>query len=117
MKPEKLIESEDKERQMISILENNNSHLKIASLKKNYEIEPHMSHTDVCLYIIEGELEITFTHAADCTCTACSCALPKEKNNETKSFKVKKGELFLFDKNTVHSVKAEKDSLFFIIKI
>ena len=117
MKAEELIETDKTEQKFVDIMENNNAHLKIGYLKKNAETEPHMSHTDVCIYVTDGELEITFSHAADCTCTACSCALPKENNFETKTFKIKKDELFLFEKNTVHHIKALKDSVFLKIKI
>ena len=112
-----LINLKDSDREIVELMENNGSHLKLAALKKHQEIEAHMSHTDVCIYVIDGEIEIRFDHEDNCTCQACSCTLPDESDDDAKKYKIKKGQLFMLEKNVVHSVKAEKDSTFMIIKI
>ncbi len=117
LEPEDFLNSKDAEREIIDIMENNNSHLKLVSLKKHAEIEPHMAHTDVCVYVTEGEIELTFLHDDECTCQACMCTLPEENSKDSRKYKVKKGEMLLFEKNITHSVKALKDSLFLLIKI
>jgi len=112
-----LITNKDSDREMIDLLENNESRLKLVYLKKHEEIEPHISHTNVCLFVTDGEIEIIFNHDDDCTCSACGCGLPSEKDDEGKKYKIKKDQMFLFEKDIVHSVKALKDSSFLIIKI
>ncbi len=117
LEPEHFLNSKDSEREIIDIMENNNAHLKLVSLKKHAEIEPHMSHTDACIYVTDGEIEITFLHDDECTCQACSCTITEETSKDGRKYKVKKGEMLLFEKNITHSVKALKDSLFLIVKI
>ena len=43
--------------------------------------------------------------------------MPDEIDEEGKKYKIKKEQLFLFEKNIMHSVKALKDSVFLLIKI
>jgi len=117
MEPEHFLNSKEAEREIIDIMENNNAHLKLVSLKKHVEIEPHMSHADACVFVTEGEIEITFLHDEECTCQACSCELPQEDSKDSRKYKIKKGEMLLFEKNITHSVKALKDSMFLLIKI
>ena len=114
---DELINTKENSREIIDLMENNTSHLKIVSLKKHEIIEPHMSHTDVCIFIIDGEIELTFTLNDNCTCQACGCDMPDEKDDEGKKFKLKKEQLFLFEKNVMHTVKALKDSVFLLVKI
>lgn len=114
---EDLITEKDSEKEIVELLENNGSHLKLIYLKKHEEIEPHMSHTNACIYMTEGEIEFILSHEDNCTCQACGCSISEEDNKEIKKFKIKKGQLFLFEKNIMHSVKALKDSTFLLIKI
>ncbi len=114
---EELINTKENSREIVDLMENNGSHLKIVSLKKHEVIEPHMSHTDVCIFIIDGEVELTFTLNDSCTCQACDCEISEEPDDNGKKFKLKKEQLFLFEKNIMHSVKALKDSVFLLIKI
>lgn len=115
--PENLISDKNVERDFITVAKNENSELILALLKKNYDIDTHVSHSDVCIYVVEGELEFDFMRSDDCECSVCSCKLPGENNDDKKAFYVKRGEMFRFEKHKHHSVKALKDSLFFIIKI
>ncbi len=112
-----LIDTKDSDREIIDLMENNGAHLKLVSLKKNQIIEPHMSHTDVTIFVTEGELEVMFSHEENCTCQACGCSMPDENDDGGKKYKVKKGQMFMLEKNVMHSVKAEKDSVFLLIKI
>ncbi len=114
---DKLVEDKETERQIVDLMENNGSHLKFVSLKKHAQIEPHMSHTDVCIYVTEGEIELKFSLDSECSCQACECALPDENDKDGKKYKIKKEQLFFFEKNVVHSVEALKDSSFLLIKI
>lgn len=117
MEIDELISDKDAKREIIDLMENNGAHLKLISLKKHEEIEAHMSHTDVCLIVNDGEIELIFYHDNNCTCQSCGCQLTEEHQEEGKKYKVKKGQIFFFEKNIMHSVKALKDSCFLLIKI
>lgn len=106
----------DFDREIIDLMENNSSHLKLVALKKHQIIEPHMSHSNTCIYLTEGEIEIIFQDDANCTCQACGCDIPIE-DEEGKKYKIRKGQIFFFEKDVTHSVKALKDSSFLLIKI
>ena len=95
---DELINLKDSDREIVELMENNGSHLKLVALKKHQEIEPHMAHTNVCIYVADGELEIKFDHDANCTCQACSCDLPDESDDSGKKYKVKKGQVFILIK-------------------
>lgn len=112
-----LINLKEADREIIDLLENNGAHLKLAALKKNQIFEPHMSHTNVCIYITDGELEINFPAKDTCGCQACGCDLPEEEDKDDRKYKIKKGQIFLFEKDVLHSVKALKDTTFLLIKI
>ncbi len=114
---DELINTKDVEREIVDLMENNGSHLKLISLKKHQVIDPHMSHTNVCIYVAEGEIELTFSAIDNCTCSACGCEMPETPDDEEKKYKIKKNQLFLFEKNVMHSIKALKDSLFLVVKI
>ncbi len=112
-----LINTKESPREIVDIMENNGAHLKLVSLKKHEEIEAHMSHSDVCIYVTEGEIELKFSAIDNCTCSACGCEMPDESDDEEKKYKLKKDQFFLFEKNVMHSIKALKDSIFMVIKI
>ncbi len=114
---DELINTKEADREIVELMENNGAHLKIAALKKHAEIEPHMSHTDVCIYVTDGEIELRFSAVDNCTCSACGCSMPDDESDEEKKYKVKKDQLFLFEKNVMHAIKALKDSSFLVIKI
>ncbi len=112
-----LINLKESEREIVDLLENNGAHLKLVALKKNQMLEPHMAHTNVCIYITDGELEINFPVNDTCACQACGCDLPDEEDKDNRKYKIKKGQIFLFEKDVLHSVKALKDTTFLLIKI
>ena len=114
---EDLIDLKEADREMVDLMENNGAHLKLVALKKHQELEPHMAHTNVTIFIIDGELEINFPQDANCACQACGCDLPDEDDENGRKYKLKKGQLFLFEKDTLHSIKALKDTSFLLIKI
>ncbi len=114
---DELIDSKaDLDREMVNLMENNGSHLKLVSLKKHQYLEPHMSHSNTTIYLTDGEIEIVFPDSDNCTCQSCGCDIPIE-DEDGKKYKIKKGQLFMFEKDIVHSVKALKDSMFLLIKI
>ena len=114
---DELIDSKaDLDREIIDLMENNNSHLKLVSLKKHQYLDPHTSHTNTSLFVTDGEIEITFFDGDNCTCQSCGCDVPIEED-DGKKYKIKKGQMFMFEKDVLHSVKALKDSKFLLIKI
>ena len=117
LETEDLIDLKEADRQIVDLMENNGSHLKIAALKKHQIIEPHIAHTNVTVFVIDGELEINFPENSNCTCQACGCDMPDENDDDGKKYKVKKGQLFMLEKDVLHSLKALKDSTFLLIKI
>lgn len=115
---DELVSLKNADRAMVDLMENNDSHLKLIALKKHEKIAPHASKTDVCIYVIDGELEFTFHHNENCSCSTCGCEnLDHEKENNEKKYKIKKEQLFFFEKDKMHSVEALKDSSFLAIKI
>jgi len=78
------------------LLERGESSLSAIALKKDEMIESHISVCDACAYVFDGEAEFHFN---------------------AQKFKVKKGELIMFEKEKEHKVLALKDTKFLLIKI
>ncbi len=78
------------------LMQNNDSCFDIIAIKKDEIIDTHTAAADAAVYVLEGEIEIHF---------------------DAEKFKVEKGELLMFKKDTQHKVYAKKDSKFFLIKI
>lgn len=114
---EEFFTDKEKTREIIDLMSNNGSHLKVVYLKKHEELEAHMSNNDTCIYVTDGEIELTFPHDETCGCNTCGCDLSNEDEENSKKYKVKKEQMFFFEKDVVHSVKALKDSSFLLIKI
>ena len=77
------------DREIVDLMENNGSHLKLVSLKKHQYLEPHMAHTNVAIFVTEGELEIVFPDSENCTCQSCGCDIQIE-DEDGKMYKIKK---------------------------
>ena len=58
-----------------------------------------------------------FLHNKNCACQACGCEMDEGEEDESFKYKIKKGQLFFFEKDITHSIKALKDSYFLVIKI
>ncbi len=115
---DELIDSKaDLDREIVDLMEHNSAHLKLVSLKKHQILEPHMSQANTAIYLVDGEIELMFPDADNCTCQSCGCDVPIQEEDEGKKYKIKKGQFFMFEKDVVHSVKALKDTLFLLIKI
>lgn len=114
---EELIGKDDEPLKMLDVSANDNGVLNLVSLKKHTEIPPHTSSTDVCIYVLDGEIEIVFNQIDNCICETCHCEVFDEKEEPEKRFKVKKGQFFFFGKDYMHLVKALKDSDFMVIHI
>lgn len=106
----------DLDREIVDLMENNGAHLKLVSLKKHQYLDPHSSNANATIFVTDGEIEVTFPDTDSCTCESCGCDIPIE-DEDGKKYKIKKGQLFMFKKDVVHSVKALKDSTFLVIKI
>ena len=78
------------------LMEDNDNCLSVIAIKKNEIIDTHTSISDAAVYVIDGEIELHF---------------------DAEKFKVDKGEILMFKKDTEHKVAALKDSKFFLIKI
>lgn len=86
----------DKKFEKETLMEHNDSSLSIVSLKKEEIIDTHTSICDVAVIVVDGEIELHF---------------------DAEKFKVEKGEILMFKKDTEHKVLALKDSRFLLIKI
>ena len=85
MKFDDLINKKEEEKQVIDLLESENSYLKLISVKKNDGFNSKISHTNVFIYVMEGELEINFPKENTCSCCICGCGMPEQdKNNDKK---------------------------------
>lgn len=114
--PNDLFTMKDAKHEIVDIMHNNDAHLKVVSVKKDYGFDSHMFNTNVCIYLISGEIKLTFMEEKLCGCNICGY-FDEGKDDNTKEYKVKKGQLFLFEKDIRHSLKAVKDSAFLLIKI
>lgn len=86
----------DKKFEKETLMEHDNSSLSIVSLKKDEIIDTHTSISDAAVVVIDGEIELHF---------------------DAEKFKLEKGEILMFKKDTEHKVFAQKDSHFLLIKI
>ena len=78
------------------LLEKEDSCLSVVALKKEEIIDTHTSKADAAVFVLDGEIEIHF---------------------DAEKFKIDKGEILMFKKDTEHKVLALKDSKFLLIKI
>ena len=78
------------------LLERGDSSLSAIALKKGEIIDNHISVCNACAYVFDGEAEFHFA---------------------AEKFKLKKGELIMFEKEKEHKVLALKDTKFLLIKI
>ncbi len=78
------------------LMEHDNSSLNIIAIKKDEIIDTHTSTCDAAVYVLDGEIEMHF---------------------DAEKFKVDKGEILMFKKDTEHKVVALEDSKFLLIKI
>ncbi len=114
-----LIEDKNEDVQIINLLQKNEAELKLVYLKKHQEMRPYNTNTNAAIYVIEGEIELTFNNE-EYTCNSFSCNLEpheEKKENELEKNNIKKHQLFLTEKELIHSIKANKDTSFLIIKI
>jgi len=96
LKAKDLIEFETRKLDKRVLLEDGESKLIVIALKKEEIIDTHTSMKDAAVCVIEGEIEIHFN---------------------AEKFKLEKGEIIMFEKEKEHTVRALKDSKFFVIKI
>ena len=115
MEVDEIFSKEKLSHEIVDIIENNGVHLKLVFLQKNVGFDSHISHTNVFIYLIEGEIEITFEESTICGCNICQTQ--KIDKSESKQFKIKKGQMFLFEKEQTHTLKAIKDSKFILVKM
>lgn len=112
-----LFTNKEDDHEIIELISNSGSQLKLISIKKNSGFDSHMSNTNVFLYVTEGELELFFPKETICGCSMCGTTIPEKHDNENREYKIKKGQMFIFEKDTKHSLKAVKDSKFIMVKI
>lgn len=114
-----LIDDKKEDVLLINLLQKNEAELKLAYLKKEQEMRPYNTNTNACIYVLDGEIELIFNNE-EYTCNSFSCNLESHEEKTEKEFeknKIKKHQLFLTEKELIHSIKALKDSTFLIIKI
>ena len=96
LKLKDLINLEEKPMDRKILLEHNDSCIQLLAIKKDEIIDTHTSNSDTAVYVIDGEIEMHF---------------------DAEEFKVDKGEILMFKRDTEHKVHALKDSKFLLIKI
>lgn len=96
LKAKDLIEFETQKFDKKVLLEDGDSKFAIIAIKKEEIIESHTSVKDAAVYVLDGKIEIHFN---------------------AEKFEVEKGEIIMFEKEKEHSVRAIKDSKFFLLKI
>ena len=116
LEPNDFFTIKDARHEIADLMNNNGAQLKLVSVKKDYGFDSHMFNTNICIYLINGEIKLTFMKENPCGCNICSCA-DEGKDDDSREYKVKKGQIFLFEKDVRHSLKANKDSVFLLIKI
>lgn len=78
------------------LLEKDGCGLIAMALKKDEIIDTHTSMKDAAIYVLDGEIEIHF---------------------DAEKFKIDKGEILMFKKDSQHKILALKDSKFLIFKV
>ncbi len=78
------------------LMQDNDNCVSVIAIQKGEVIDTHTSVCDAAVYVLDGEIEMHF---------------------DAEKFKVDKGEILMFKKDTEHKVVALKDSKFFLIKI
>lgn len=96
LKAKEIIDTDGEKFNRKVLMEQDNSSLSAIAIKKDEIIDTHTSISDAAVFVIDGEIELHF---------------------DAEKFKVDKGEILLFKKDTQHKVVALKDSKFFLIKI
>lgn len=96
LKAKDIVENETEKFNKKVLLENDESCLSVVALKKGEIIDTHTSKSDAAVYVLDGEIELHF---------------------DAEKFKLDKGEILMFKKDTQHKVLAQKDSKFLLIKI
>ena len=96
LKLEDIVQNETDKIDKKILLEREDSLLMAVALKKEEMIPEHESNTDACAYVFDGEIELHF---------------------DAEEFTLKKGEIILFKKGDSHSIHANKDSKFLVIRI
>ncbi len=96
LKAKDLVSLEDGKFEKKVLMAQEESLLSIIALKKDEIIDTHTSTRDAAVYVLDGEIELHF---------------------DAEKFKIDKGEILMFKKDTQHKVHANKDSKFFLIKI
>ncbi|MBQ8168710.1 cupin domain-containing protein [bacterium] len=89
------LDHEEKYDKMV-LLENNNSALVAVALKKDEILDTHTAMENAAVMVLDGEIEIHFN---------------------AEKFKLDKGEILMFKKDSEHKVIALKDSKFLVIKV
>lgn len=116
---EDLINDKKEDVLLINLLQKNEAELKLGYIKKHQEMRPYNTNTNACIYVIDGEVELTFNNEEySCNSFSCNLETHEEKpQEELEKKKIKKHQLFLTEKELIHSIKALKDSILLIIKI
>ena len=114
---EKMFTLKEAEHEIIEIMDNNGSQFKVVSIKKNSGFHSHKFNTNAGIYMLKGEIELSFPKEIVCGCDICGTTMPENHDKEKSGYKIKKGQLFLFEKDVNHSLTAIKNSIFLLIKI
>ena len=117
MEIDEILTGKDEPHEILDIMGNNDSHLKLVYLKKKEGFDSHKSNTNVFMYVTDGELEISFPKTSMCGCNICGGQIPDDNDGNDRKYKIKKEQMFMFEKDVEHSLKALKDSKFILVKI
>lgn len=96
LKAKDLVSLENSKFEKKVLMAQEESLLSIIALKKDEIIDTHTSTRDAAVYVLDGEIDLHF---------------------DAEKFKIDKGEILMFKKDTQHKVLANKDSKFLLIKI
>ena len=96
LKAKDLVDLEDEKFQRKVLMESETGSLSAIAIKKEQIIDTHTSTCDAAVLVLDGEIEIHF---------------------DAEKFKVDKGEILMFKRDTEHKVLALKDSKFLLIKV
>ena len=102
---------------MVNLLSKKEDKLNLVFVDKGETIPNHHSMVDVCIFVVEGKIEVVFNRLDNCICKACECDYFDDNEVVERRYIVKENQLFFFDKNVVHSINALKKSYFLVIKI
>ena len=98
----------DKKITDIHLLKGNNADLRLFNLEKNAQTDIFNAVNNVCIYVIDGEVEVRYKDN-DCGCSVSGCSVRSKDGEDGITSIIKKGQLCLFERGIIYWIKSIKN--------